>query len=345
MSYPLIILGAGASYDYSVKGMETSTSLAPLTNQLVDSQHIDESLLRQYPGSGSLLGDLVSKIRNKTKTFEQALTDHKAKTHGSLEMRKQFVALEFYLKDLFRNISISDSSVERKRMHEINNYRSLANRIYTYCGGEACIVTFNYDSLLERNIPRRFEMINDYVNDKIKIFKLHGSHNWSYLQRKNAILLSRNENINSFDFCMRNPGILDTVRENNHEPVHDREITQHPESDDFFHLPAIAIPLTGKDSYVCPPSHIATLESCLPRVDRVLIIGWKGGDPALVDLLAKYTDFRNSTIKLLVVSGNVSEAQFVVETMSEKLRFNNPEAYKGGFSDFMGDDLSETFFS
>ena len=46
-----------------------------------------------------------------------------------------------------------------------------------------CLVTFNYDTLLEhalaKQFNRTFDVLDDYVSSpEYKVFKLHGSQNW-----------------------------------------------------------------------------------------------------------------------------------------------------------------------
>lgn len=50
-------------------------------------------------------------------------------------------------------------------------------------------------------------------------------------------------------------------------------------------LPAIAIPVEGKDGFECPYYHVERLEDLLPRVDRVLCIGWKARETDFLELL------------------------------------------------------------
>lgn len=142
MAYPLIIFGAGASYDYSSEG-----KVAPLTNHLVNKEFLHSDLLEKYKGVGNLLSDIVQQVRIRNRNFEEILTEIKEHTKGSKEMRAHFVALEFYLKDLFERIS-KPADLTRNA-HQINNYRIIINRINTYAEGRALIATFNYDTLLE----------------------------------------------------------------------------------------------------------------------------------------------------------------------------------------------------
>jgi hypothetical protein len=54
--------------------------------------------------------------------------------------------------------------------------------------------------------------------------------------------------------------------------------SSHPEGDAETWLPAIAVPLENKATFECPDSHLAAMREWLPEVDRMLIIGWRGGE-------------------------------------------------------------------
>jgi hypothetical protein len=335
MPYPLIILGAGASYDYSSFGKH-----APLTNSLVSPPYLHTGLLRNYAGAGNLLGDIRPKIIANTYTFEQALTEEKEDNKHSREMLKHFVALEFYLKDLFTDISLSDATADMVIRHEVNNYKTLLRRIDNYCEEKAVIVTFNYDSLLERNLNRnKPKAMKDYIRHGIKIFKLHGSHDWVYVHRKDNFWHEQGNN--SFQAAMGDPELFESLK-TNHHAEYEPAIKELDKNGEYFCFPAIAVPVIGKDSYICPPQHTTTLEAEINKIDRILIIGWKAGDPSLLELLKKYDNCREA--KVLVVCGKLKESEETAEVIKRALPDAEIEAYDGGFSDFMGSDKGKDFF-
>ena len=56
-------------------------------------------------------------------------------------------------------------------------------------------------------------------------------------------------------------------------------------AEQFLLLPALAVPLRTKATFVCPPDHIEKLRSELSKVDRIVSVGWKAGEPHFLDLL------------------------------------------------------------
>lgn len=349
MAYPLIILGAGASYDYSpIKGAK---AIAPLTKELVDPDYLLPDLLERYTGAGVLMGEIMAQVRGG-KSFEQALTDIKENTAHSAPMREHFVDMEFFLRDLFRLISDHTRSIgrvsaaERRLMHSINNYGNLISRLDTYTEGKACVVTFNYDSLFESALgEKQPERIADYVRGDIKLFKLHGSHDWIYVHRKNESDI-RFGGTDSLKAC-RKGELLSKIQKpgSGYEVYHVKEIEGIPEANDFFHIPALAVPLVGKDRFVSPDSHAVVLSDILPSVDRILVVGWRAEDPLLLETLKQKTSQRGVK-RVVVVSESQEGAEKIVRRIHRGLNLIvDAEAVPGGFTNFMATPLSHEFFS
>ncbi len=343
MAYPLIIFGAGASYDYSPLG-----KIAPLTNHLTNDEFLYPDLLEKYKGAGNLLSDIVHQVKTRNRNFEEVLTEMKRRTEGSKEMRTHFVALEFYLKDLFERIS-KPTDLTRKT-HQINNYKSIINRINTYSNGKALIATFNYDTLFESNllskIPTRMK---DYVSENIKIIKLHGSHDWVYINRIRSLEFAgeeRSETLSGYEVCMANPDFIEQVKNQGSEPCHFQQFKGRTESSQFHWFPALAIPLIGKGRYIPPKNHIQVLEQDLPTIDRVLIIGWRAGDPLLLETLKRHLP--QMGYKVLIVSNTKEGAEETAKTVRKGLNLINENVVSvmgGGFSGFVSDEISNTFFN
>ena len=53
-------------------------------------------------------------------------------------------------------------------------------------------------------------------------------------------------------------------------------------------VPALALPMEGdREGKTCwPENHLAKLEALLPFVDRVLVVGWRGSDTHITELIA-----------------------------------------------------------
>ncbi|MBI4087161.1 hypothetical protein HY416_04275 [Candidatus Kaiserbacteria bacterium] len=340
MSNPLIIFGAGASFDYSAFG-----NIAPLTNDLVSERFLHHDLLEKYQGANDLLSDMVHQVHTRNRAFETVLSEMRERAAHSPQLLSQFAALEFYLKALFKRIS-TPSDLTR-RAYQVNNYRIINNRIHAYSGGRANIISFNYDTLFEHTLGAKApKNMLEYISGDIKIFKLHGSHDWLHIQPRSLMGGDPKTEAEDIDWYLGRPDFIENIRaRNDTSPYHELELHERPNRNRYAWFPAIAVPLNSKDRYVCPPRHIQALEQVLPKIDRVLIIGWKAGDQLLLEMLSRHLP--NFGYKLLVISGTVDGAQKVAEVVRDKLTAHagKIEARGGGFSDFVGSDISHSFFA
>ncbi len=350
MAYPLIIFGAGASNDYSSE-CGKNEKISPLTKNLVDKNFLFGDLLNKYPSVGDLLSDVVLQVRGSISSFEEALTQIQERTAHSIPMRRQFIALEFYLQELFERVSNQNytpiwiTKETRRRMHQINNYRIILNRINTYSNGKACVVTFNYDTLFENGFTQNLQpqRIGDYISGDLKLIKLHGSHDWVYIHRKSGKDIENA--IRAFDLCMEQPNLLAEAQQNKScNPYHKTEIHKRSDEEIFHLLPVLAIPLIGKDSFICHETHIKIFEKTLPKIDRILIIGWQARDSLLLKTLKE--NLPKMGYNILVVSNSKNGADKIATTIKKALGARNGliSSRGGGFSGFVSNEISHTFF-
>ncbi len=327
MSYPLIILGAGASHDYA----KHCDIPPPITKELVARGYFNGDLLQKYPLTTGLLSEIESAVNTHGQGFEQALNNIKERSGHIAEIQAQLVALEFYLQDLFEKISDG--------FQEINHYKSLQQRIISDCGGKACVVSFNYDSLFEDSIVgQNWKKMDDYVRGDLKVIKLHGSHNWSYIGNKEAMHFSGDYK-GGYEFLTDNVDFITALRlKGGIDPYHKKELT----GGNFFRFPALAIPLLSKqDITICPKRHIDVLCKELQEVDRVLIIGWSASDNYLLGLIKKHAK-RN--IRFMLVSKEKISAGKITTKIAKATELIG-ESISGGFGRFVGSEKYFNFFS
>lgn len=306
MSYPIIILGAGASHDYIHPTHGGFSSKPPLTDELVSQRN--PNILKKYPAVEALFSDLAPRIKDG-RSFETCLQDFSSSGHA--HRREQIKALKSYLKEFFQDVS------SHYHYSPLNNYKVLGNTFRdVLADGEAekiCIVSFNYDTLFEKNVAlfphsgkRQIEM-GDYINEPIKLIKIHGSSDWSYA-----------ENVPDLGTSVYHDSFL-----------HERSVA--------LRSPAVALPLPETKTYICPESHIEELKKALQVTDKILIIGWKAGDPYLLKLMRK-----NISRKVLVyiVSRDKESAEGIEGRLKDcdgAHRFSFKTA-EGGFSTFISED-------
>lgn len=326
MSYPLIILGAGASYDYS----KFAPVRPPITKELVAGSYLNGDLLKKYALASVLLSEIESAVNTHGQSFEQALYSIKERSGHIPEVQSQFISLEFYLQELFQQVSAG--------FQKINNYKILQQHINTYFGGRACVVSFNYDSLFEDSIiGDSWNKMNDYISSNLKVIKLHGSHNWLYITQKGTVDFSDDYN-DGYDFLIKNPHFLVSLRaKGGIAPYHKEELKR----DTYFKFPALAVPLPAKqDPIICPKSHIDILQKELSDIGRILIIGWRAADDYLLNLMKENV---KRHVKFLVVSKEEESASEIVKRVSDKTGLSG-EGIFGGFNNFVGSKKYHDFF-
>lgn len=331
MANPIIILGAGASKDYSV-----DVNPAPLTNELVEAIFLDNALFNKYPGAAELFSDVRRPVLSKTSTFEKTLRDIKESVGTQPRRIEQFIALEFYLRDRFSAVS--------KASQPTNNYKALINRIHDFNAGKACVVSFNYDSLFEQSLRKAPASISDYICNDIKIIKLHGSHDWTQIYKPDLpIHFQSDASQIDYNFYVRNPDILQKLRSKGASPYHIAEIDKisNHQKENLVSLPVIAVPLFNKEgSFLAPQDHIDKLINEIQKADRILIIGWSAGDTDLLRLLEQHLSKR---VPALVVSRDAKSSIEICTRIENKYKKLNCTHVNGGFSDFVTSDICSDF--
>ncbi|HEY1463304.1 MAG TPA: SIR2 family protein [Terriglobales bacterium] len=100
---------------------------------------------------------------------------------GGHRSKQQLAAIRFYLQTIIRKVELEWLNVHGGA----TNYATLLEDVEHWAsqvGKSICLVTFNYDKMLEAALPRVgiiCKTLNDYVaHDQWKLFKLHGSVDW-----------------------------------------------------------------------------------------------------------------------------------------------------------------------
>jgi hypothetical protein len=329
-SNPVIILGAGASYDYS-----PHVKISPLTKDLVDPKYLQVPFFEKYQEAADLFSSISHDVLSGRKTFEVALQELRDSVGNSAHRRAQFVALEFYLQALFNDIS--------SHSHPINNYSALVGAIRDFNDGYATVVSLNYDTLFEKSVGSNiYKTMSDYTTRNIQLIKLHGSHDWAFITDRNSIEYQLGDHKDDYNFYKANPDYTSRLRKKNAYPYHINEIEQAQKGRaPIGRLPAIAIPLSSKLEFLCPPPHLAVLESTLQRTDRILIIGWKAADPALLELIQRNVE---GDTTIYVVSSGKKSAENITQSLQGSRVFNF-RPMTTGFSGFVNSEHIKEFFT
>jgi hypothetical protein len=67
-------------------------------------------------------------------------------------------------------------------------------------------------------------------------------------------------------------------------------------------FPALAIPVESKREFECPQEHEKALRAMIPKVDKIVTIGWRATEENFLKMLAG----QDGTLRVFIVSGNES---------------------------------------
>src|ERR1700721_2550176 len=180
----MVIFGAGASYD-SVPAHPPNIrpyleNRPPLANQLFANRPQFAAALAEFPECHAVVPWLREPKGAPLEGMLQRLQDE---AQDYPERYSQLAAVRYYLQQMLWRCEQhwKDSAMG------ITNYKSLFDMIEQWRQARdesVCIVTFNYDTLLEDALPiagLRIGVISDYISrhPRYVVVKLHGSLNWS----------------------------------------------------------------------------------------------------------------------------------------------------------------------
>ena len=174
----MVVFGAGASYDsFSEYPPESGAAMdqrPPLANQLFELRFANT--IDQFPQCGPIIPYLRPQGGNPVPNVEQVLEKYQKQAIGDPERNTQLAAIRYYLQTTLRNCQ----SQWKQITHGVTNYTTLLDHIRHRRDSKekVCLVTFNYDTLLEESLPVvrvKTNDIEDYVKSDYQVIKLHGS--------------------------------------------------------------------------------------------------------------------------------------------------------------------------
>lgn len=289
-----VLLGAGASHDCVTEGVTQYDPdyRPPITKELFSFRPAFNRILRKYPKAESLSDEIRIKVNSGT-NLESILSQLKSET--DLSIKKHYLQIPLYLQELLGEVSTHFV------LAGATKYDTLVRLIQTSRFNKVMYLTLNYDLLLDGALTRfydaRLNQLSHYCdqNRNWSLIKLHGSVNWGNK------LLSTNRTIENAT------ALLDSLVD---EPIFDTEIQilkGHRDESRFvgnwFFYPALAVPIGGKKTSVCPEEHVKHAESFLGSCSNFLIIGFSALDQDVLEQLKLVRTLKN----LVIV--NESEAE------------------------------------
>ena len=363
----IVIFGAGASYDSApdfpppypqAQGGHAQLVSAtpappnprefwrpPLTPQLfLDSNGEFGPIVRNYPKLLPILPQL--RRPSSGRSVEEELESRQAESSGDPERTRQLFSVRYYLHDLL--LKVSDEWL--KHTSGVTNYVTLLDQIrhLNTAGEPVCLVTFNYDLLLDRALVSFDYKQTNPENEALlahpifKLLKPHGSVDWArYIEAPPNTRLGIEQVIEQ----------ANTLKLTN---TYIRANATHSASVHSFErpiVPAIAVPVQTKteDTFEWPRSHSDTLQQLLPSVTKILIIGWQAKEAHFLKILKERLPTAGITqiTHLQVVGRDPTESQNIREQFTQQISRDVKKPYNGptaGFSHFVRQELVRFFF-
>lgn len=331
----MVIFGAGASYDSFPSlppGGHTHLDRPPLASELFSLRPEFNNVLRQYPDCQTVVPYL-----RRTPSVEEVLSRLENEAQEYPARRKQLVAVRYYLREMLWECE----NRWEKYTCGVSNYRTFIDQIAHWTSPEeqVCLVTFNYDRLLESAMHAVDVMIRtlpDYISDqKFKLIKLHGSVNWARPISRGLDGIDQIEGRAIGELIINRAGQIEVSKE-----FHIVEHHTVGKKGRRALLPAIAVPVQNKLEFECPKEHLEVLLESIPKITKIIIIGWRGVEGHFKKFLA---DRLTPSVPTKIVA---EKAEKAVET-ARNLRTSGVEITDhpdgGGFTLFVVDSLGKEF--
>jgi hypothetical protein len=318
----LVVFGAGSSFD-SVPHLPAPPrshteqhwqERPPLANQLFDTRTIFVELMEQFKDCQPL----VPLLRQPGISIEKKLAEFQAQSSTFPQAHRELNAIRFYL-----HFALWDCQDRWRTKHRgITNFAVLLREIERWRfekKEQVCFVTFNYDTMLEEAMSHFLRLhvgtIGSYITlPDYALFKLHGSINWGL--EVDGIAHPGN----NVPYPYQN--LIQMVTPGSHfltkkYRICDRVMSSMPDRVVLF--PALSIPVEKKDEFSCPPEHIIALEGLLPRVTKIITIGWRATEAEFLQRLkfSRQMPYDNipAAMKLMVVTGTQNGAEETVKNL------------------------------
>lgn len=325
----MVVFGAGASFDSApsfpdnspsplseLSGGRIATSRPPLADQLFDERPQFAEILHQFPACHGVVSRLRKRIGDKS--VEQVLETLQAEADDYYEQGHcQLAAIRYYLQTM-----IADCEARWEEVHKgVTNYHTLLDHIHRRIEQlrRVCLVTFNYDRLLEAamtTVGIHIQSMSDYVDSpEYKVIKLHGSVNWGRniaTSPMRELHQLRAEQIPA-EVILRAPALLKGKFVTNDFVI--AKAYPNGKVKDTAIFPAIAIPLEKKHDFECPENHISALYQCIQQTKKLLVIGWSATDEPFLDFLK---DQLPRNISAMIIAGNGTEADSIADRFQTK---------------------------
>jgi hypothetical protein len=252
---------------------------------------------------------IVPRLRKPGISVEQELAKLQEQAKTFPQVYRELVAVRYYLHSALR-----DCQEHWRGCHNgITNYVTLLREIerWRYEFKEhVCLVTFNYDTMLEEAAQQvlgfTIRDLNSYVShDDYTLIKLHGSIDWG--REVDGI-----ESLLGYNPARVIKDAADLQISNRYRLVREFPMLK---VDNVLVFPALTIPIEKKDEFECPDEHVKALAQHLPKVTKIITVGWRATESKFLNMLSNRLTGLTGAPHLMVTSGSKDGCQETLQNL------------------------------
>lgn len=330
----MFVFGAAASAFcvFGKRGEQfRNSSLNPPTGiELFDEKY--DTYCQRYPG----VMQSISRFEMSGKDIEACMENEWQQFKASYNPRvaNRHINIQYYMRELFQDISV----YVKEKQQRNNLYGLFSDIIQKHTNQNPKerigVVSFNYDTILEKFIEEKFglgyQKMDDYIDWNRRnalVFKPHGSWNWGWQfnqtrKDKKPLKVTAEDlyaqQIEPWQIYYNLIGDLNsTVASNSwgHETTFNKHrlgrltinknlLKVFPNGNHENYFPALLLPYRDKDEFVMPYDHYSAMELFFEKMEELYLIGWKGNEALFNRQLGKRA--RNLK-KIIIANPNAKE--------------------------------------
>jgi len=320
----MVIFGAGASHDSTANlpAPGQHDYRPPLADQLFSNRSWFQDVMRRYPDCLRVVDRLRYFPGGSSLEKEMQMLQREA--NGYPIRLNQLAAIRFYLREMLWQLGEHWLAAAKG----LTNHITLLDQIDHLRKPDELIllVTFNYDTLIEFALNRFnivIKALPDYVSHgTFKLIKLHGSIDWAQtIQDLPSDVLQ----LSSDALAQKLIELAPNLRL-------EKSFVLVPRRQPGQCFPALAIPVEVKNEFVCPEEHLNVFIKHLPKVTKILSIGWRAQEAGFLELLKSKLP---EHVEWLTVAGRNEWARDINKKLGDAGISRLFEASDYGFTEFL----------
>lgn len=323
-----IVFGAGASFDSDPNSSSVDSNpphnyegRPPLARDLFAQRYAN--IGRGHPSALPIF----SRLRRAAPNIEHELEVLSSESTLYSYIPKQLLSVRYYLHDVINNAQNHWGNVTQDNTTYLEFF-DIVNRWQEKTGESVSLVTFNYDTLLDRALTSilglNFPNVDSYVNNSthFKLFKPHGSIDW--VHKVEGVDPTRE--------------ILDSAQTLSWT---DTFLTEREGRPAGYYVPAIAVPTETKTTFEFPQHHLEQMKECIKETSLLLTIGWRGAEMHFLKLWQESNIPHSQIARIQIVNSQTSQAESIFRNISNNgnITSGQVEYFSGGFTKYVPEKL------